>query len=365
MAALYIGRLAPSPTGALHLGNARTFLITWLCCRAQKGVLKLRMEDLDHPKVKPWASAQAYEDLGWLGLDWDAGPMAAGPEPPNGAASTPDPYVQSGRMEGYEKALHRLKERGLIYPCTCTRKDILSSQSAPHAGEEMRYPNTCRGRYRDEGTARAESGRDPCWRLDIRRLGSSSWLAAELPRTRTTAGQSVRSASSDTWIDGTCTGFDDGFCGLQESDLAEWSGDFVVARGEDKPAYHLAVVVDDVAMGVTEVIRADDLVASTHRQLALYHALGHAPPAFFHVPLVVGPDGRRLAKRHGDTRVSLLRERGTPADQVVGWLAATCGWAEPGEKLMPRELLDRFDPDTIDRASVVVDETVLQALGLA
>jgi len=316
----YVGRFAPAPTGALHLGNARTFLLAWLRARSVSGSILLRLEDLDHPKVKRDAAAQAYEDLRWLGLDWDAG------------ADSDASYIQSNRLEIYRRYFNEFRERGLIYPCTCTRQDIQNAQSAPHPGEEMKYPNTCRGKYQSAEEAEAATGRAPAWRFLLPDEDFS---------------------------------FTDVFCGVQSNKPAEWSGDFVVAKGENLPSYQLAVVVDDALMGVTEVVRGDDLLLSTHRQLALYAALGFSPPDFLHVPLVVGSDGKRLAKRHGDTRISTLRERGVEAVTVVGWLAATCGLAEFYEKLTPLNLLPRFALSKILLARAVVDDPAKKLLGIA
>lgn len=331
----YITRFAPSPTGALHLGNARTFLVTWLRCRQRGGRLILRVEDLDHPKVKPDAVSGMYDDLRWLGLDWDEGPTTflpasstASPERVAGLAGIDTAlrvaqrsYIQSQRLPVYAAYFEELKERGLIYPCVCTRADIQAAQSAPHPGDELRYPNTCRGRFGTEEEACAVAGRFPAWRFHA------------------VAGGSM---------------FVDNFCGRQIADLQDFSGDFVVARESGQPAYQLAVVIDDHLMGVSEVIRADDLLLSTHRQLALYAAFGWMPPEFLHVPLLIGPDGRRLAKRHGDTRISALRAAGVHPARVLGWLAHSCGWAEAGESLSLGELLPRFDLLSMPAEPVVV-----------
>ena len=311
---MYVGRLAPSPTGALHLGNARTFLIAWLRCRAAGGRMLMRMEDLDHPRRKAGAAELAAEDLRWLGLDWEEGPDVGGPNAP---------YVQSERVERYLEAFDRLVAAGSVYPCTCTRKDVESAQSAPHPGEEMSYPGTCRDRYASLAEAQAVAGDRPvAWRFRV--------------------------ADDET-------AFIDHFRGEERSRLAGGSGDFVVARGRS-PGYQLAVIVDDAAMGVTEVVRADDLVPSTHRQLVLFRALRLAPPEFLHVPLVIGADGRRLAKRHGDTRVATYREAGVAPEELVGWLAATCRLARPGERCTPSQLLEGFTLERIPRHPVVVDQ---------
>jgi glutamyl-tRNA synthetase len=319
------GRLAPSPTGALHLGNARSFLIAWLSIRSRGGTLLLRMEDLDHPKVKPQAAEEALADLRWLGLDWDEGPDLGGPV---------GPYVQSQRISHYAAALAVLQASGRVYPCVCTRKDVEAGQSAPHPGEEgTAYGGECRQRFAsyDEAAATLPAGRLPAWRFAA---------------------------------DGGALAFEDGFHGRQQESAAHAAADFVIARHPQGAGYMLAVVVDDAAMGVTEVLRGDDLLGATYHQLRLYQALGLPPPRFIHVPLVVSPDGRRLAKRHGDTRIAALRQQGVRPSQVVGLLAEWCGWAAPGEELLPAALLPRFRLDTIPRTPVVLTEAVKARLGV-
>ena len=319
------GRLAPSPTGALHLGNARTFLCTWLSIRSRGGRLLLRMEDLDHPKVKPTAAQQALDDLHWLGLDWDEGPRLGGPH---------QPYLQSERLDLYQAALSVLQQRGLVYPCTCSRRDVVAAQSAPHAGDEgPRYPGTCRGRYAsyDEATRALPPGRLPAWRF-------------------------VSGPATTTFLDG--------IHDRQSAHVDSEDGDFVLARHPTGAGYMLAVVVDDAAMGVTEVMRGDDLLPATHRQLLLQTALGLPTPAYLHVPLVVNEDGRRLAKRHGDTRVATLRADGVAPEKIVGLLANWCGWAAPDENLTPTQLLDRFDMQRLPLNPVVLDERTKTALGI-
>jgi len=290
-------RLAPSPTGALHLGNARTFLLTWLWARQEGARIALRVEDIDGPRVKQGASEQALSDLRWLGLDWDEGPI-----------------VQTERIPLYEKALARLG----AYPCVCTRKEIESAASAPHGPEDEgpRYPGTCRGRFSSGAEAREKTGRDPAWRFPVSE-GAVHFL--------------------------------DDLAGEQSVDVARTTGDFVVYKASG-PAYQLAVVVDDAAMDVTHVIRGDDLLSSTPRQLLLYEKLGLAPPGFAHVPLVVGEDGRRLAKRHGDTRLSLYREAGVAPERVLALLAR---WSGLPERASARELVSDFDWKKVPRERVV------------
>ena len=300
----YVGRLAPSPTGALHLGNVRTFMIAYLRARSLDGRLILRMEDLDHPKDKPGAAAQAIEDLRWLGFEWDS------------------EFVQSERKPLYREALEKLVSLGLAYPCVCSRKDVESAQSAPHSGEQLHYPGTCRGRFDSWRAAFEFAGRVPCWRFRV-------------------DGDPVVS-------------FDDVFAGTFRQRVAEKLGDFPIARDEFGAGYTLAVVVDDAAMGVTEVIRGDDLLAATPAQIMLQRALDLPTPRYCHVPLVVGPDNRRLAKRHGDTRISAYREAGVSPRRIIGFLASSCGWAEPGEEVSLADLVPRFSLATIPHAPLVL-----------
>ncbi|MDR1520604.1 MAG: tRNA glutamyl-Q(34) synthetase GluQRS [Planctomycetota bacterium] len=332
----YVGRLAPAPTGALHLGNARTFLVAWLRARLAGGRLILRLEDLDHPKVKPGAAIEAYRDLAWLGLEWDAGPSASFPPYSESAADADDPFVQSRRREEYRDILARLRRQGKAYPCVCARKELDSFRSAPNAGEDLRerrYPGTCRDRFPDAGAARAAvGGREIGWRFRV--------------------------------ADGARTRFNDGFYGPRSGILSEWSGDFLIARGE-QAGYQLAVVADDHAQGVTEVARGADLLPSTERQLALYRELGFAPPAFFHLPLVVGPDGRRLAKRHGDSRLSQLRRAGRRPERVLGWLAKSLGWRERLAETTLTEIRDSCDFARLPREPAVLLPGDLAWLGLA
>ena len=315
------GRLAPSPTGALHLGNARTFMIAWLRLRAAGGTMILRMEDLDHPKNKAGAAREALEDLRWLGFDWDEGPDVGGPDAP---------YTQTGRTARYAEALEVLRQQGLVYPCVCTRRDVETGQSAPHAEDGLYYAGTCRNRFDSyDAAARAlPAGRLPAWRFNCVKAGMSQ------------------------------VAFTDLFAGEYEQDVSSAVGDFVLAREAQGAGYMLAVVVDDAAMGITEVVRGDDLLPATPRQLLLYRALGLTPPAFLHVPLVVSEEGRRLAKRHGDTRICALREAGLPPEQIIGLLAWWCGWAAWGEYLSLRDLLPRFDLAKLPHTPAVLPSAV-------
>lgn len=307
-----VGRLAPSPTGAQHLGNTRTYLIAWLSIRVRRGRIVLRIEDIDSPRIKVGAAAAALEDLRWLGLDWDQGPI-----------------VQSERLPLYRAALERLQAAGLVYPCTCSRSDIEQAASAPHAEHEGPvYPGTCAGRSAADAAHLAP--------------GSYAWrfrVPTETPA------------------------FIDGFRGLTKLDLRELGGDFVIWKASSSPAYQLAVVVDDAANGITEVVRGDDLIPSTPRQLLLYQALGLPAPSYTHLPLVVGPDGRRLAKRHGDTRLITFREAGVCAEDLVGLLAWSCGWLPRPEPIRAQELIPHFRLAAIPPTPFVLTPELLGSVG--
>jgi glutamyl-tRNA synthetase len=303
-------RLAPSPTGAQHIGNARTYLIAWLSARAQGAEITLRIEDIDSPRIKPESAALIEEDLRWLGLDWDRGPIR-----------------QTQRLPLYEEALRRLKDRELSYPCTCTRSDIAEAASAPHLEHEgPPYPGSCAFR----AAADAATLQQPfAWRFRV--------------------------SDSPT--------FDDQFRGPTQIDLKRVGGDFVVWKSSRTPAYQLAVVVDDAEMGITEVVRGNDLIPSTPRQLLIYRVLGWTSPRFAHVPLVVGPDGRRLAKRHGDTRLSALRAAGVSAEALLGLLAWSCGWLDKPEPVTARDLIPPYRLELIPKEPFVLTPELLRGIG--
>lgn len=316
-----VGRLAPSPTGAQHIGNARTYLLAWLSIRSRGGKVVLRMEDIDSPRIKPGAAQQAIDDLCWLGLDWDEGPDIGGPHAP---------YVQTERSESYQAALNLLKSAEQVYPCTCTRSDISAAASAPHAGQEgPHYPGTCAHRSVKDAEELSSRGQPFAWRF------------------RTTSSRHE---------------LHDRIAGKLSCNVHEELGDFVVYKSDGSPAYQLAVVVDDLAMGVTEVLRGDDLLPSAFRQLDLYRFFQATPPEFAHVPLVIGEDGRRLAKRHGDTRISLLREQGAPAARFVGFLAWSLGLRSAANHVMPTDLLADFHFDQLPSGPFVFTNAMLHEL---
>jgi len=301
----YRGRFAPSPTGDLHLGSAATALVTWLAARTSGGELVLRIEDIDRPRVVEGAAERQMEDLRWLGLDWDEGPDVGGPR---------GPYRQSERGDHYLEALEALSRRGLTYLCDCSRAEIARAASAPHPGEEgPRYPGTCRGLGPSARTFR----RPPAVRLAV--------PAREVV---------VR----DRWQ------------GEVRQDVAASVGDFVLARGDGIWAYQLAVVVDDLAMGITEVVRGADLLGSAPRQVLLAELLGERAPCFAHVPLVVAADGERLAKRGGGTSLREQRDAGRSPAQVVCELARLLGLVDrddPRAAIPLAELLEEADLDRL------------------
>jgi glutamyl-tRNA synthetase len=293
-----ITRLAPSPTGALHLGNARTFLINWALAKQHGWKVVLRIEDLDGPRIDPEASQTAIDTLAWLGLTWED-----------------ETLYQSHDLAPYRDALAQLYRLGLLYPCTCTRKEILTAQSAPHEDEhELRYPGTCRPDPDFDWTAETE---------EVLEDSATAWRVSVPEETFT---------------------YDDCLCGRQTFDIQKQVGDFVVASKMGLPAYQLAVVVDDARQGVTQVVRGDDLLGSACRQLFLYRTLGLTPiPKYTHLPLILGPDGRRLAKRHGDTRIETYRGRGVGVRRIIGLLARWSGIDEGLSELTADEFADRFD----------------------
>jgi glutamyl-tRNA synthetase len=255
--------------------------------------------------VKPGYVEQAMADLRWLGLECDG-----------------EPLFQSGRSALYTAALEKLRAAGLAYPCVCSRREVESAARAPHEGDEGPvYPGTCRGRFRDAEDVRRHTGLAASWRFAVDALGTQ-------------------------------VEFEDALHGRCAFDVARQIGDFVVFRGDGIAAYQLATVVDDHALGVTEVVRGDDLIVSTPRQLLLYRALGLTPPRFLHVPLVLDAAGQRMAKRRDSTRLAALREAGVPASRVIGALAASCGWAKPGEPVMPDALAARFSLSCLPRQPV-------------
>ena len=303
------GRFAPSPSGRMHLGNVLSALLAWLDVRHAGGIMVLRMEDLDPDRCREEYARQAAEDLAWLGLDWDEG---------YGAGGEHGPYRQSERGEIYGAYVKRLEEQGLIYPCWCTRAQRLAA-SAPHPGE-----------------ARGD-GACPCRALTPAQLAGR--LAAGRP-------PALRAAVPDEVV-----ALVDGNCGPYEENLARDCGDFLVRRSDGVWAYQLAVTVDDGLMGITRVVRGRDLLSSTPRQIWLHRALGFSPPRYFHAPLLLAPDGRRLSKRERDLDMGALRSRFTP-EQLTGRLAFLAGLRPGPAPAAPKELVDDFSWENVQKGDL-------------
>lgn len=296
-------RLAPSPTGTLHLGNALTFVVNWALARRLGWRVVLRMEDLDSGRVREGAAQEAEDVLRWLGLDWDEGPV-----------------VQSADLSPYRVALERLRDEGLIYPCSATRKEIEQAASAPHASDgETRYTGINRpadGRYKvTEVTPPVLADDAYAWRVIV--------------------------------PDGPIEVVDQ-LLGKQSVDVQAQVGDFPLATKAGLPAYQLAVVVDDARQGVTDVVRGDDLWGSTPRQVLLYRLLGLGDvPRYWHLPLVSGPDGRRMAKRHDSVRLTTHMGAGVPGERVVGLLAKWAGLTDERVAVSARDLAARLNPERL------------------
>lgn len=308
-----VTRLAPSPTGSLHLGNALAFLLGWSLARQRGWRIVLRIEDLDGPRIRPGTGTDAIEDLQWLGLDWDEGPL-----------------WQSHDLTPYTEALSALHAAKRIYPCRCTRREIASAASAPHREDhELRYPGTCRPReiWHDKAAPLPQLSPSPtpvdpvAWRMTV----------PDGPRS-----------------------FQDMIRGKRTCDVARQVGDFVVMTKTLLPAYQLAVVVDDIRHGVTDVVRGEDLLDSTVRQELLYQILAPTRvPRHWHTPLVVGPDGRRLAKRHGDTRLAFYREHGTSPERIIALLARWAGIQDLPRKMEAATFCRVFDLDRLPHGPLV------------
>lgn len=323
-------RLAPSPTGALHLGNARTFLITWAIARKLGWRIILRIEDMDTPRVKAGAALELADTLRWLGMDWD--PPVTGPRN--------NPLVQSHDLEPYRAAMRVLAMRGRAYPCVLTRTQIEAAASAPQEGaHDVAFP----AKLRPEGAGRAMEFDAVCMKGE----------QEERQDVRPGAPAYPGEANWRFVCPGGAVSFEDRVAGAQSIDPSAIIGDFVLWTKRDQPSYQLAVVVDDARQGVTDVIRGDDLLDSAARQLLLYRALELGnEPAYWHLPLVIGTDGKRLAKRHGDSRIETYRAQGVSAERIIGLIAH---WSIPGHPRTPTtstEFLHRFDPAKLPRTPV-------------
>lgn len=307
-----IGRLAPSPTGLLHVGHARSFLLAWWQMRACGGRIQLRLEDLDRERSdKRWEDSQ-LRDLEWLGLDWDGAVVR-----------------QSDELDELNAAVEQLIASGAVYPCVCTRREIQEAASAPHGlGGESAYPGTCRDRFESLQTAEARSGRGACLRLRVQ------------------PGQVT---------------FEDHVAGRLSFDVHELVGDFPITRRDGQPAYQLAVVADDARHGVTHVLRGDDLLDSTPRQILVADALGLGRPEWAHVPLVHDDDGQRLAKRTDGLALETLRESGVDSRALVAWVARSAGMDVP-DRVSAADALDSFDLALLPREPVRFGRSELATL---
>ena len=302
------GRYAPSPSGRMHLGNLCCCLLAWLSAKSKGGQVLLRIEDLDTLRCPRVFADAIVDDLAWLGLSAD------GPDPV--------PY-QSERSELYQHYYDVLADRGLVYPCFCSRSQ-LHAASAPHRSDgQVVYPGTCRGLSPEEIAAK-QKHKAPAWRVQV----------------------------PDEVI-----GFTDGHMGWYEENLARDCGDFYLRRGDGVFAYQLAVVVDDALMGVTEVVRGADLLSSTPRQLWLYRELGLPAPQFYHLPLLLAPDGRRLSKRDGDQSLANLRARFSP-EEVVGRLAFAVGLQDAPRPRTPQSLVSDFSWARIPKNDILLPENL-------
>lgn len=296
------GRYAPSPSGPLHIGNLRTALLAWLAARSRGAPFLLRIEDLDRDRCRPDHERSQLADLMALGLVWDAPVMR-----------------QSQRLEEHREAFEQLRAAGRVYPCWCTRADVREAASAPHPGSgASRYRGRCRHLSRDERRQRArETGREPVWRLD---------------------GQSERVRFHD----------------LLRGRLDGVVDDVILWRADDTPAYNLAVVVDDAAQSVREVVRGDDLIDSTPSQILIAEILGLTRPAYLHVPLVLGAERERLAKRDGSVTLRQRLAAGESVEQIVGWMARSAGLADADEPTTLDALVSTFDPHELARDPVIL-----------
>ncbi|MGN0262040.1 MAG: tRNA glutamyl-Q(34) synthetase GluQRS [Eggerthellaceae bacterium] len=290
------GRFAPSPTGRMHAGNIFSALVSWVICKRSGGGVVLRIEDLDRSRSKAEYIDQIMRDFEFLGLTWDYGP-----------------YYQSSRDSVYEEAFNRLQEMGLVYPCYCTRAD-LHAASAPHPGEKPIYPGTCRmlasGDLQEKARAAAQAGRKPSLRIRV---------------------------------PGDCHSFCDGFQGQYMQVLDRDCGDFIVRRSDGAFAYQLAVVIDDAAQGVNCIVRGSDLLSSTPQQLFLQDILGLPHPVYAHVPLLMGPDGHRLSKRHKDADLECLLQRFGTSQAILGHIAFVTGLVPEDEPLTADQILRYAD----------------------
>lgn len=307
-----VGRLAPSPTGALHLGHASSFLAAWWSARSQGGRVILRFEDIDAERANEEYVRDGLRDLAWLGLDWDG-----------------EPIIQSTRLDSLKQPAWKLHEDGLSYPCVCTRRELHEREEplgAPQGQHEARYPGTCRDRFSSLTAAEAETGRQAGLRFCVRQ--------------------------------GNVT-FEDRVFGTVVTNVDSDVGDFLILRRNKTPAYQLAIVVDDSLDHVTEVVRGRDLLSSTARQILVSEALGKSRPTYAHVPLICDSSGRRLAKRDADRGLSELRAQGVSPDRIIDFVARSLG---QGPARSAHEVIGRFDWSRVPAGDIVLPSDLQKAL---
>ncbi len=334
-----VGRFAPSPTGDLHLGSALALVASWASVRARGGRFVWRVEDLDGPRTVPGSAQRQMEDAQWLGLDWDEGP-----DPASGADRGPHaPYRQSERGALYDAALATLAARGLLFPCRRSRRDLQALASAPHGA----VPSGASGA---RGSAAGLPPYPRRWRPESLAPG---WLQALGPRP---------DCALRFRVDAEPVAFEDRVVGRVTEDVAEAVGDVVLKRRDGVFAYQLAVVVDDVAMGVNEVVRGMDLLDSTPRQILLTRALGGTVPAYAHVPLLVNASGEKLSKRDGAVSMREIRDAGVSPEAVLGWLAWALGQLPEPRPLAPEALARGWRWGVVRSDSVAVPADLASVL---
>ena len=319
------GRFAPSPTGGLHLGSALVALVAWLSVRSQGGVYSWRIEDIDGPRIVSGAAEQQMGEARWLGLDWDEGPDVGGLN---------KPYVQSERSGEYEAALATLADAGRLFPCKLSRKDLRELASAPHGSDgQPPYPKELRP-------------------TDLKENWFEIHLAAE------NQNAALRFLVKDSPV-----AFNDVVMGDVVENVAETTGDFVLKRRDGVYAYQLAVVVDDIEMGITEVVRGADLLDSTARQIQLIDVLGGRIPTYAHLPLILNENGDKLSKRDEALTLAELRAAGVQPEAIVGWLAHAVGLANTSQPVHPLELVDSFVWDRVRPEPIIAPNNLMEQLG--
>lgn len=343
------GRFAPSPTGRMHLGNVLSAFLSWLSVKSQAGSWVLRIEDLDPGRSRDEFSRMIEDDLQWLGLEWDEGGM-----------DNPE-YRQSRRSDIYDHYFEKLKELGMVYPCYCSRADLMAA-SAPHQSDgRIIYPGTCRPACKDgriiaaQDTGTMPHGDSEAPHPDMRQTGMQQ------PETRLTGTAQTdmqRTGRKPAWrimVPDLSVTINDLHYGPVSANLASDCGDFIIRRADGTAAYQLAVVVDDALMGITEVVRGNDLLLSSPQQAWLHETLGFKAPSFAHLPLLCAADGRRLCKRDKDMDMGEIRRRYTP-EQTAGLLAFLSGLRPDCEPVKVKDLIPSFDWNKVPTSNIILEK---------